>query len=145
MDYDNKDLSLIVAEIEKLQFIYNLSDFYILSTENGYNAFCLDKLPFNDLLVIYQQSKLVCKDFIKYCTKRKHFTLRMSGFKELILICKSVNCFYSKSNAHKIFFNEIMSYHFNDGSNFDNETSINLESYNSTKHGVYLNEGNKKT
>lgn len=132
-----------MQEIEKLQFIYNLSDFYILSTENGYNAFCLDKLPFNDLLVIYEQSKLICKDFIKYCTKRNHFTLRMSGYKELIFIVTSKNCNFQKSNAHKYFFNNIMNYDFNSIKKFDTETIIKVESYNSTKHGVCLNEESK--
>lgn len=139
-DYDKKDLSDIKKEIKILQSFFSLSNVYILTTENGYNAFCLDKFSFRDLLAIYDSSDLICKDFIKYCIKRGHFTLRMAYCKHLIFIVSSGNNIHIKSNGHKIFFNEIMDYCIYDNDNFDNSISIIIESFNSIKHGVYLNE-----
>lgn len=123
-----------------MQLVYELSDFYILNTSNGYNAFCLDKLDFKELLDIYGSSNRVCKEFIKYCTKRKHFTLRMSNDKTIISTVKSLSYKRTRSNAHKIFFTEIMGYNIRDSVMYDDSTIISIDKFLSDKHGVYLNE-----
>lgn len=126
-----------------MQLVYELSDFYILNTDNGYNAFCLDKLEFNELLDIYAGSNRVCKEFIKYCTKRKHFTLRMSNDKSIISTITSLSYKYDRSNAHRLFFTEIMGYTIRNSLMFDSETVISIDKFLSDKHGVYLNAERK--
>lgn len=121
-----------------LQFTYKLSTFYILKTTNGYNAFCLDKLTINELLVIYSHAKYVDNDFIKFCAERDFFTLRMNGNKELILTIESKHNDNIKSNAHKIFFNDIMKYNIKDNTSFDNETLLDIACFHSSKHGDIL-------
>jgi hypothetical protein len=123
-----------------MQLVFELSDFYILNTTNGYNAFCLDKLDFKELLDIYASSNRVCKEFIKYCSKREHFTLRMSKDKCIISTVKSTSYKYNRSNGHRIFFTEIMGYDIKDSIMFDKETIISIDKFLSDKHGVYLNE-----
>lgn len=121
-----------------MQLIYDLSDIYVLKTENGYNAFCLDKLDFKELLDIYANSNRICKDFIKYCTKRKHFTLRMSNDKRILFTLNSSCCIHERSTAHRLFFNMIMGYNISDSYKFDGETVISIDKFLSDKHGVYL-------
>jgi hypothetical protein len=142
-DYDNKNLSDIVQELEKIQFVFNLSNFYIISTQNGYNAVCLDKLEFNELTEIYNTSNFVCGKFVLYCARRGRYTLGMSDVKKLILIVTSKNHSHEKSNAHKKFFNEVMNYDIKDNKNFDNNTSIIITAFGSWKHGVAINDGKK--
>jgi hypothetical protein len=141
-DGNKKALPDIVKELKTLQLVYTLSDFYILETQNGYNAFCLDKIAFNEVLEILEHSKYIDKRFLEYCTKRKHFTLRMGGDKKLLMIITSTNNYRNKSNAHRIFFKEVMSYKLLTNrfdKKFDNQTGIDIESYSSMKHGVVLN------
>jgi len=139
-DYDIKNLNVVCSELEYIQKIFKLSEIYIISTDNGYNAFCLDKLSFKDVLVIYSKCEIIDKDFVNYCTNRGYFTLRMSISKKLVYIIKSNNCVHEKSNAHKKFFKDIMAYHLNDSCNFDTSQNVVLESYGSNKHGFDLNE-----
>jgi hypothetical protein len=138
-DYDIKNLNVVCSELEYIQKLFNLSEIYIIFTDNGFNAFCFDKFLFKDVLVIYSKCEIICEDFVKYCTKRGYFTLRMSKDKELVWIIKSNSCIHKKSNAHRIFFRDVMKYHFNDSDNFDNSKNIILESYSSNKHGYDLN------
>lgn len=138
LDYDKKELPKIIDELKTFQMIYTLSDFYILSTENGYNVICLDKFDFSDLLDIYEHSKLIDSKFVRYCRIRRHFTLRMDGSKKMEFVLTSTNKYRQKSNAHRIFFRDVMNYNIIDGSKFDRETSIYLESFFSRKHGIYL-------
>lgn len=122
-----------------MQKLFNLSTFYIITTENGYNAFCLDKITLKQLLDVYKASYFVCQDFVKYCLNRGHFTLRINAEKQLILIVYSNSKTFIKSNAHKEFFKTIFDYHFNNNSCFDNDTKIIWDSWESIKHGVTLN------
>lgn len=134
-DYDIKNINVVSAELEYLQKLFGLSYIYIISTDNGFNAFCLDKFSFNDIIVIYSRCEVICQDFVKYCIKRGYFTLRMSKYKKLCSIIKSNSFIHEKSNAHKKFFKDIMVYHFNDSNNFDTSQTVVLESYGSNKHG----------
>jgi hypothetical protein len=144
LDYDVKTLPEVLNEIKMIQLVYALSDFYVIETSNGFNAFCLDMLEFGELLEICESLKLLDKQFLLYCTKRKHFTLRMCGDKKLLMIITSTNNYRNKSNAHRIFFKEVMGFKLLSNitdKKFDNATSINIESYLSEKHGVVLKDG----
>ena len=43
-DFDNISFKKVVKSLEHIQNIYALSHIYIISSRNGFNAFCLDKM-----------------------------------------------------------------------------------------------------
>lgn len=102
LDYDTKDIDFILDDLRKLQRYYGLSDFYILKTNKGFHAVCLDKLLNRHLdeLVYYSQCDRL---FYRIGKERKNYTLRLSeknkNFPEFFGILFSGD-FFEKSNAH---------------------------------------------
>lgn len=138
-DYDNDDLPNIVLELLSLQNTFELSNIYILRSTNGYNAFSLDKLTFDRLKAIYNNSKLIDTQFIKWGLNRGFMTLRMGNDKSLLMTLTSKFKpipFYLKSLPHKKFFIDIMEFKIKDESNFDNEGQITITMFPSNKHGI---------
>lgn len=136
-DYDYISISDIKKELVFLQMKYHLSDIYIYKSKNGFNALSLDKLPYNILIDVYKDCKLVCKDYLKLGLKRSFLTLRIGRDKELIHIIKSDNNNWIKSLSHAIllyvFFNTDID--FINNHSFDNNMYIRLKAYRSEKHG----------
>lgn len=135
-DYDLKDLFSIIFELSKLQIKFRLSNIYIIKSTNGYNAFSLDKLYFNELREIYNDTKLVDVEFIKWGINRGFMTLRMGKDKKCTKVLYSFSLKYKKSNAHKKFFNEIMNFNIKDNIGFDTEKKITFSCFPSNKYGI---------
>lgn len=134
-DYDIDDLPMIIIELLDMQFKFRLSTIYLIKSTTGYNAFSLDKLPFNTLELIYETSKLIDRKFVKWGLHRGFMTLRMGKDKRFIKSLNSRHTDYIKSSAHKVFFTDIMDFPINDNDNFDNENKIVLTMFPSNKHG----------
>lgn len=136
-DYDEKLLFDIAKELMFIQTKYKLSDIYIFSSKNGFNALSLDKLPFNTLIKLYSDCSLVCEDYLQLGLKRSFLTLRIGYDKKLETILKSSETYYIKSLAHAIllnvFFNTDIEIYGN--KTFDNSLYIRLKAYRSEKHG----------
>jgi len=136
-DYDNIKADNMIKELIFLKDKYQLSQIYIFSSKNGFNALSLDKLPYRILCNLYEDCKLVCNDYLQLGLKRSFLTLRIGHDKELFHIIESSNTYYKKSLAHAIllnvFFNVFVDIH-NDKL-FDNSMYIRLKAYRSEKHG----------
>lgn len=137
-DYDDINISTVRMELDFLQKVFDLSNIYIMESTNGYNAFSFDKLTFDILKSIYNKSKYIDKDFIKYGLQRGFMTLRLGNDKKLVDILKTNNRIYLKSSSHKKFFNDIMRFHIVDLINFDNEKIITITMFPSNKHGFEM-------
>lgn len=122
-------------ELQEIQQKYNLSDIYIVKSTNGYNAFSLDKLTYDYLVKILTNTKYVDKDFIKYGLQRGFLTLRMGIDKKFKHILHNKSLAFTKSNAHKLFFKNIMNFPINDNIHYDNEEIITITVFPSNKHG----------
>lgn len=92
-------------------------------------------LTFNIVKSIYDKSKLVDKEFIKWGLNRGFMTLRMSNDKIFSFVLKSVNNKYNKSLSHKIFFTDIMNFPIKDNINFNNSSKLTITMFPSNKHG----------
>lgn len=134
-DYDIKSLDLVLSELKYLQKKYELSDIYIYSSTNGFNALSFDKLPFNILKELYNECLLMCQDYIELGLKRNFLTLRFGRDKKLIKIMTSKNNKYQKSLAHAIFINMCYGTEIDTSKNFDTSMSLRLKAYRSAKHG----------
>lgn len=137
-DFDNQHIENVLIDLQHIQDVFKLSHIYIILSENGYNAFSLDKLDYKTLKEIYEQTQNVDNQFIKWGLNRGFMTLRMSDRKKLYKIIKSNNFIYMKSTPHKWFFNEIMEYNIQDIVMFDNENQITITSFPSNKHGYEI-------
>jgi hypothetical protein len=62
------------------------------------------------------------------------------NYKKLLIQILKGKTSRMKSNAHKLFFNNIMGYSIYDNYSFDKLTQISIDKYLSYKHGVKLNE-----
>lgn len=135
-DYDFKDnYEKIIEDLTNLQSIYFLSDIFIFKSENGYNAFSLDKLPYNIFKNLCENSKYICKDFRRLGLDRGFLVLRFGHDKILqyILLKKGK---YKKSLCHyealKTFYDVDVSY---DMREFDKNLILKIYAYRSIKHG----------
>lgn len=134
-DYDIDDLPMIIIELLTLQREFGLSTIYLIKSNNGYNAFTLDKLPFNTLELLYERSKLIDKEFIRWGLDRGFMTLRMGADKRFIKALESKHRIFFKSLGHKTFFVDIMKFPITDNVNFDTDNKITITSFPSNKHG----------
>lgn len=147
---DNKHILLLDFDIShfyypelksylmQLQKDYMLSDFYILKTKNGFNAFTLDKLEKELCYNIMCENGIVDIRYAYLGFKRGYWVLRMSEKKEYLTILQTNNrpiCFYDKSFPHYKFFIEIMFYPIIKDNSFDDLESISFVAYQSHKHG----------
>lgn len=143
LDFDNIHLDNVYNTIINMQSRFNLSNFYLIKSAHGYNAFCLSKRKILDIYLMLLKYKHIDKQFIELAYKlRGFFVLRMGKDKHLIDIIKPESYKYFSeelSNSHKIFFEEIMKFKISNRYNYDNSTIIKIIAFKSKKHGmVYL-------
>jgi len=77
-------------------------------------------------------------DFIKYGFDRGYYTLRIGKDKHFLLKIRKMGkpfSFRNSSNAHRIFFNNILDMNINKGLYFDNKTRFIIIEFPSDKHG----------
>lgn len=80
MDYDDMDAESVEMEVDALQKMFKLGDFWLFQTDKGVHAVCPDKLPLWEYKWIIEQS---CQDrnqwLIPVLHGNKSITLRMTG------------------------------------------------------------------
>ena len=108
----DSDVSIKEARIVYSKIIeeYGLSRIYLLKSSCGYNAFSLDKLPLKLVHEINSSNSLIDAVYndLQF-TRRGFYTLRIGMDKKVIDFVNSKNCIFVRSNAHRIFFNNIFS------------------------------------
>jgi len=128
---------LIVYYLQYYQDRYNLSEFHIIKSTNGYNAFCLDKLPFSLVYAILKGIPPCDRAFTDIGCKRGSYTLRVSNDKHYssVLLPKHKPV-WIRSNAHFLFFSNVCNFEISNYYNkscFDDETTCNIVKYRSNK------------
>ena len=138
LDFDGVELPDVLLYIKGIQNEYDFSDFYIIKSEHGYNAICLDMMP---LSLIYSIGMAVespaDRAFFKAGFNRDYFTLRFDCDKKLLGIVKNDSVKYEKSLAHKLFLEWYFDINIPD-SNFDENKTWYLVQYPSDKNGYHL-------
>lgn len=140
MDFDikNDKYEELKKSLHRIQTELKLSDIYILETENGYNAFCLDKFKFITAHYILSQLYLIDKLFLSISMDKKVFTLGMGEHKKYITSIRGYNETYEKSYAHYLYFSDIMNYPINKIGRFDNNMLLQMPLFLSSKYGIEL-------
>jgi hypothetical protein len=135
LDFDKKKYAEVYSCCHSMQFLYDLSTFYILETENGYNAFCLSKKTLNELKNMYKHFNSIDNLFVELSLKKRgFFVLRMTKDKRLISHIENHNA-EPLSYAHYLFFKTIMDYPLFSIDTFDNLLTTKIICYKSVKHG----------
>lgn len=139
---DGLPIEHIVNICEAIQKDFLLSDIYILRTANGWNLFSLDKLSLKLVWIINNCFEESCKDYNRISFYiRKFYVLRMGADKTLEHVAKSDNHVFVKSNAHRIFFENIINgFHDYDQDlrDFDEYEKFVITKFKSSKHGWRL-------
>ena len=139
-DFDINDIIYVTYDLMKVRIKHFLSNIYLIKSKNGFNAFSLDMLSFENLLNIYKDCSFVDQDFIKFGVKRGFFTLRMGSDKIFISIIKSFSHKYTKSLPHKNFFVKIMNFPIKDNVSFNNNKGLVITKFPSNKHGIPIKD-----
>jgi hypothetical protein len=129
------DINKIVKELQSK----GLSEILVIQTCNGYNFVAFDKLSLDEIKEINDSIAPIDKEFNKYNYNRGYYTLRMGIDKTFYTMIDDTNKTRpkdnSKSNAHRIFFENMFDIRikdFWDGA-FDNSTWFQTVFYEDTK------------
>lgn len=137
-DYDNIEKDQIIKHLKKLQKEYGFSNFYLITTTNGYNAICLDKLVFGLIYSLGMDvSSPADRQFFKIANARGYYTLRFDIDKRLDMILGSSNKKYDKSLAHKLFLEWFFDTNIKNDKTFDENKNLILVQYPSLKNGYH--------
>jgi len=140
-DYDGFGIESVVNQLKQIQKEFNMSDIYIIESEHGFNAICLDVM---NLSLIYNIGidvfSFADRDFFRYGFNRGYFTLRFDKDKKIVRILKNESHKYIKSLAHKLFLEWYFDIFIDSDYSFNNYTNIKLVQYPSNKNGYHLFE-----
>lgn len=143
IDYDNIEYVTIIDELRGLQLDHELSDFYILKSNNGHNAICLDKFTIDELITILRDSNFIDIEYLKIAIKRGYFVTRIGVDKKLIQRLFGFNR-HTKSYAHRLFLYNIymdkMNETINEYNHYDDYKNYTMVAYESEKHGYLTYE-----
>lgn len=110
-DFDCKpspsNLSKIELCLNNVSFYNHLDKIIILQSRNGYNAICLNKLPFDKVYNIKAETKFDDKKHNEFGYKRLNWRLRIGNDKKIVSRISNVFKRYPSSNAHRLFLNNI--------------------------------------
>jgi len=143
LDFDCDKIDFIpqlYCSIKDIQLKYDLGFAFVISSTNGYNVFFLDKMSFNDCLIVCENARFVDENFKKYAKEKNNFTLRLGKDKKFMCIIKSYKYKNPLSFAHYSFFNEffhvdILNGYESSDLNFDNLQDIEFVKFMSKKYG----------
>ncbi len=147
----DKDISLKEMEsiCRKIQKQYLLSDIYIIKSSHGFNFYSLDKLALDVVKDINSSIKDIDSTF-NYLAfyKRGFYVLRTmpKHDKKFVKTVKSIYpSIYVKSNAHRIYFNNVWDLDINNYVNYENNDFDRLEriwliQFKTNKHGWEIDE-----
>lgn len=136
LDYDISDICTIRQELIECQDRFRLSNFYIVKSNTGFNAFCLDKLLLYNLKMIFEKLPNVDKNFKEMTIKRGYGTIRIGTDKKYCLTLQSIHSEKEKSLAHKNALKLYYNMPIFDVNNFDCLKSVTLCQYENYKYGA---------
>lgn len=141
VDFDHVNIEKVYHSLSRLQKAFELSTFHILKSNNGFNAFCLSKMDFDDIVDMLKDCKYVDPLYIKLSEeKRRLFVLRMGSDKVYFDSIFSNDSVKMCSYAHFLFFTSVMGFPV-DPYHLDRSHTIRIIAYKSVKDGfVDLNE-----
>jgi hypothetical protein len=139
-DIDQKLTGIEIRDIAVQLQEFGLSDIIVLETCNGYNFIALDKIDIFEVYEINETISYMDKEFNKHNYNRKYYTLRMGEDKKLYAVFKDTNCYSpqdgSKSNGHRVFFNNLFDLNIAKDDYFDNSTFFQVVYYQDSKERV---------
>lgn len=141
LDFDGQKKALVIQSLYHVQQKYNLHKFYLIESTNGYNAFFLDKLTFEDCIEIIKDA--ICDvNYLIYAKAKNNITLRIGNDKKFCDIPNTSHLFNSHelSYAHYQFFSIMYDIDLLNGVEitdlrFDNYNEIQLVLFMSKKYG----------
>jgi hypothetical protein len=114
-----------------------LSEILVIATTNGYNFVSFDKLSLDEIRETNDSIAYMDTEFNKYNYKRGYYTLRMGLDKYLLCMYADTSLLRpvdnSKSNAHRIFFENMFEIHIEKDAAYDNKTWFQTVFYEDTK------------
>jgi len=130
-DFDNIDLNVVLKSLSKVQNYHALGDIYILQSTHGYNAFCLDKLFFNEAHNILFNTKFNDYNHTKIGYYGQSWCLKFSSDKAIIkrLIPTENYDERPQSYAHYLVFKKFYDYNKLRILNPDINECVEIESY----------------
>jgi hypothetical protein len=143
-DFDNVEYEYVITDLLHIQNKYELSDIYLIKSNNGFNALSLDKICFNVLKSIFKSMQTIDKKFVEMTLTRSYSGLRIGNDKKLIQILKN-NSTFQKSLSHAMAL--IKFYNIDLKTNnveFDNNMTLKIKLYRSEKDGFLTGELNGK-
>jgi hypothetical protein len=138
LDFDMKPLSTVVKACQTIQDLYNLSDMYIIRSENGYNVLTFDKTTLGLIYSIGLATVNADHDFFRFGFKRGYYVLRFGSDKEIVSILRNNSKKYEKSTAHAIFVSEFFNQPIDYDGTFDKNTTLTIVQYPSDKNGYHI-------
>ena len=139
-DFDGVSYDHVVNYLDNVMKKYDFSDFYIIKSEHGYNAICLDIIPLSLIYSIGIAIKSPAdRNFFIYGFKRDYLVLRFDNDKALLGVLKNDSRKYEKSMAHKMFLEWFFDIRITD-SNFNDITKLDIIQYPSNKNGYHLQD-----
>ena len=138
IDFDNVSFKTVTEYLIHVQNKMDFSDIYIIETKNGYNAICLDKIPF--LYIPYLGNSVFSpadRSFLRFGFKRGYYVLRFGSDKKLVAVLKNKSTRYEKSLAHKKFLEWFFDISI-ECYPVDGNTMLDIVRYHSDKHGFHV-------
>ena len=126
-DFDNICIKDVVESLTEIQKYFNLSDIFIISSRNGYNAICLDKYYKDKVFFIKSLTTLSDKQHDISGYKHNGWTLRIGNDKKLDTVLLGVQRNYPKSNAHRRLLEILFDIKLMKTSAFDNFDTVLFE------------------
>jgi len=131
LDFDIPKTKLTEIE-DNLRFIqkkYKIPTFYIIDSNNGYNAISLGKLSLIDNFRVRNKIKYADALHNKIGYKRKGWVLRIGTDKKIISIIRNYAITIKKSNAHRILLNSYFKMKILKDKTYDNYNTVLFEKY----------------
>jgi len=130
-DFDNIRYYDVLKSLGKTQSYNGLGMIYIIDSEHGYNAFCLDKFFIEHAYNIKYFTRFADFSHTDIGYKNNSWCLRLSKTKKLIdtLLPTDSHVNREQSNAHLLFFNKFFGISLQTCGYFDSLKEVQIESY----------------
>jgi hypothetical protein len=134
-DFDISDrfYNRIYTSLKNIQKLYDLSNIYVIQSENGFNALCLDKCNKNEAYKIKKETYYSDRKHNFIGSKYNNWVLRIGDDKKLYEIIRKKSK-WEKSYAHKILIEALFDIKIKDLSNFDNYTNVLFDEWVKVKN-----------
>lgn len=134
-DFDNIDEYHTLKSLSHIQVFHALGDIYIIKSNHGFNAFCLDKVFLNKAYNILYYTRWNDFNHCRIGFISESWALRLSDDKKIFthLIPTESYDMREQSKAHFDFFNKFFDYKYMRVVSPDESKDVQLESYKQHK------------